>query len=823
MEVYGARVPTPVYKEAEMVGEAVHTFLGDLDRGGIDEVVRGEGQKYGGEGCWSKTEEELEEKLLREEFFSGQGGRLRDVLKDVKRKAVMLKFEKGVTAVWDVWASEIVKKLVRTPEATVERYRCSLGQLVRIFEAVRADLPWKDRAKVRRHIKLAAKKVHNFTLKGVYPPKLPPADAWKSYGVRKVTEEMLKDLHIPKVVENFVRRRTMSVMSSAVKLRDFFCNFKELTLRKERSPCFCHMASEELPRVGGHVCARTTQPRSGPLAVLNRNLKDTPVTKVNFGESMEKAFTEYAVQFAGAEARVQNAVVLQLLPVTLTADECEMCMWHTVTCTSRVPQHWVELRDENMKLIFRVTFERFNRLLLRLVVWGELEDNSDLLGLCTAVARRMLFWVERITRDYWITPYPDQDVLGEVLSLTGEMLGTPFDMNANAVAFFTPYPEESIFGAGVDTYSHWWCTMGLANPIYTVDRILQTLEHAVSSAKMAKYDEDFRRTRWQTHGMKEMPKKLRELKDKLKGTAALRWKQKAKLEKTLEKFCAGTARLYLDRNAVVGALICQQRYFDLLVNERESSAALFEEVEMTATELVRDLEKKFNRAMLGTVAKFVKTGVFGATYALLKDKDEELQKYRPVQPNNRAPLAPLQNVAGSAIEFVVQEAGNRMTLGGTQRLKHVVEEFDAVSAAACGVYAFSLDVKDQFSNLEHKVAEKATHAMTAVAFDNAGETSLLVTVRGAKGVQCPGTASWVWPYGEQEFTMSLGTDNTFIHFWRQADDAIALVWTLTGTEREWKRLRGTLRGYRDDCYAEGMRVLMTGVTGSDDGLPEAVE
>ncbi|KAK3287920.1 hypothetical protein CYMTET_4598 [Cymbomonas tetramitiformis] len=936
-----------------------------------------------------------------EEGETSLAGKLRDVLNDVKRRAVVLKFEKGVTAVWDVWASEVVKKLVRTPEATVELYRCSLMQLVRIFEAVRAGLPWKDRAKVRRHIALAAKKVHNFTLKGVYPLKLPPADAWKSYGVRKVTEEMVKDLHVPKMVENFVRRRTMPVMTSAVKLRDFFCNFKELTLLKKRPECLCHMASEDFPRVDGHVCARTTRLRSGPLAVLNRNLKDTPVMKVNFGESMEKAFTEYAVQFAGAASRVQDEAVLQLLPVTLTVDDRRLCMWHTVTRTTGVLQHWVELRDENVKLIFRVKFERFNRLLLRLVVWGEVEEKSTLLELCEAVAKRMLFWVERITRDYWITPYPDQDVLRETLALTDEMFATPFDMNVNAAAFFTPYQEDSIFGAGVDTYAHWWFTMGLANPIYTLERIVQTLEHAVNSAKMAKvpmrivvicpawrnwaamegvcrlmqfarhrfkfmapqsalgyvdkstgarfdvdvlliqntkaarkfpvtdahldkfrkhfkgrlsvdpeysedwhiqYDENFRRTRLRNPGVVEMPKKLRELKDTLKGTAALRWKQKVKMEKwrrdhgvpegpvtvdervgvtdageycrMLERYCAGTARLYLDRNAGVGAMICQQRYFDLLVNERVSSAAQFEEVRMTPAELVRDLEVKFNRAMLGTVTKFVKTGVFGATYALLKDKDDELQKYRPVQPNNRAPLAPLQNVAGRAIEFVVQEAGGSMTLGGTQRLKHAVEKFNAVSKAARGVYAYTFDVKDQFSNLEHKMTEKAIHAMVSVAFDKAGETSLLVTVRGAKGVQwykkgvprvtavrvtrsklvralilslrhnyvwiagklvrqtrgvgmggrdSPGTASCVCAYGEREFTMSLGADNLFIHFWRQADDAIALVWTLTGTRREWKRLRSTLRGYRDDCYAHGMRVLMTGAAGSDEELPDAVE
>ncbi|KAK3280223.1 hypothetical protein CYMTET_11929 [Cymbomonas tetramitiformis] len=164
--------------------------------------------------------------------------------------------------------------------------------------------------------------------------------------------------------------------------------------------------------------------------------------------------------------------------------------------------------------------------------------------------------------------------------------------------------------------------------------------------------------------------------------------------------------------------------------------------------------------------------------------------------------------------------------------------------------------------------------MTAVAFEGAGETSLLVTVRGSKGVQwytkgvprvtavrvtraklvqamlislnhnygwiagklvrqtrgvgmggrdSPGAASCVCAFGEREFMQSLGADRRFIHFWRQADDTLALVWTLTGTRREWRRLRRRLRRYRDECYAEGMRVLMTGVAGSDADLRPAVE
>ncbi|KAK3243601.1 hypothetical protein CYMTET_46756 [Cymbomonas tetramitiformis] len=143
-----------------------------------------------------------------------------------------------------------------------------------------------------------------------------------------------------------------------------------------------------------------------------------------------------------------------------------------------------------------------------------------------------------------------------------------------------------------------------------------------------------------------------------------------------------------------------------------------------------------------------------------------------------------------------------MTLGGTQRLKHAVEKFNAVSKAAHGVYAYTFDVKDQFSNLEHKMTEKAIRVMVAAAFENAGETSLLVTVRGAKGVQ------W-YTKGIPRVTAVRVTRAKLVR---------ALILSLSHNY-VWiagklvRQTRGVGMGGRDS----------PGAAGSDDELPEAVE
>ncbi|KAK3250158.1 hypothetical protein CYMTET_40454 [Cymbomonas tetramitiformis] len=42
------------------------------------------------------------------------------------------------------------------------------------------------------------------------------AYAWNHFGVPKVTDVIMKYLHIPKMIENFVKRRTMPVMTKVV-------------------------------------------------------------------------------------------------------------------------------------------------------------------------------------------------------------------------------------------------------------------------------------------------------------------------------------------------------------------------------------------------------------------------------------------------------------------------------------------------------------------------------------------------------------------------------------------------------------------------------
>ncbi|KAK3237206.1 hypothetical protein CYMTET_52696 [Cymbomonas tetramitiformis] len=245
--------------------------------------------------------------------------------------------------------------------------------------------------------------------------------------------------------------------------------------------------------------------------------------------------------------------------------------------------------------------------------------------------------------------------------------------------------------------------------------------------------------------------------------------------KVMDRYCTGTARMRLDRNTSVGALICQQRYYDMLVNERENSAAQFVVETRAADTVIADLERQFNRGLLCSIAPFLKNGTFRCAYVLPKDKEATLQKDRPIQPNNSAPLAPMQNVVGGAIEFLVQEAGHSLMLGGTHRLKAAVITFNERAADAVGVYAFTFDAKDQFFNLDHDLTKQAIRAVILAGCKRAGKSAMTVTVRGAKGVQ--------WRH---------------ITLVRQADDALALVYLMEGTAAEWKILRRILRMYRDE-------------------------
>ncbi|KAK3234394.1 hypothetical protein CYMTET_55336 [Cymbomonas tetramitiformis] len=783
----------------------------------------------------------------------------------VRRRAVRLCFEKGVTQVHDRWARKTVTHLLRHPETRRYLYNCTLAQLVRLFEVVRAEVPWEKRAKLRGHISLAAKVVYGFVMKGVYPLKLPPSDKWGKLQVRKVVDRLVADLGIPRRARVFVRKRTMPVLTSSMKLRDLFCNFRERTLLKDPPPCLCHLASNELPRVDGHVCVRTTDLHTGPLAILNRNLKDTPVVKVNFVKDMERACTEFAVQFSGVAKTVGDQALLRMLPVTLVPDEGEeqVTLSHAVQRVGGKLLRWVELRNSEGSMVQRTLYERFEVLLRRLAVWKGLGVHVDFLELLRYVAKRMLFWNQRVTRDYWITDYQDQNVLRRVLHLLVECFGSPFDFNLDATFFFTPYKEDEMFGAGVDAYSFLWHFCSLANPIYTVERIWQTVQHAVRSARTAKttsrtviiapswkdWTEEtgvYRLMQLAKHKFKfvapqaalgyvdkstgarfnvdvlivqntkaarkypitvahlavlrkhfagrmsmepryeeswhvplcpelivladadwevgPVPRKLLDLEHSLKSEATLKWQQNLRLQqwmadfslrdeavdagdnseavsaneycRVLERLCAGTARVYLDRNAGVGALVCQRRYYDILVHERETSTALFEPAGRTEAEVVAGMLTDFNRFMLGNVCKFRRTGTFGATYALLKDKCVEIKKYRPVQPNSGGPIAPLQNLSGRAIEFMVEQAGGSLTLGGTHRLMQAVKRFNEKAQGARGIYLFGFDVKDQFSTLEHRGCERAVISIVEAACAKSGKNSVLVNVRGSRGVQC---------------------------------------------------------------------------------------
>ncbi|KAK3245412.1 hypothetical protein CYMTET_45015 [Cymbomonas tetramitiformis] len=75
------------------------------------------------------------------------------------------------------------------------------------------------------------------------------------------------------------------------------------------------------------------------------NLKDAPEVKVNFVKNMEKACTEFGVQFSGVAKIVGDQAFLRMLPVTLVTREGEA----QVTLSYAVQQvggkllHWVKL------------------------------------------------------------------------------------------------------------------------------------------------------------------------------------------------------------------------------------------------------------------------------------------------------------------------------------------------------------------------------------------------------------------------------------------------------------------------------------------------
>ncbi|KAK3240709.1 hypothetical protein CYMTET_49464 [Cymbomonas tetramitiformis] len=357
------------------------------------------------------------------------------------------------------------------------------------------------RAALRRKVCLAAKKAHGFPLRGVYVFKFPAAELWQKLDVRALARSALGQLRLDKRVRHFIIRRTSIVQTRGRKLTDLFCNFRDIAALPTSPPCMCHTASPFLPRNSeGHVCARTTDLNDPTLShILSRSLKDTPTYAVNYHTAAADAGLSYLSQFAAFSSRNEDEDLDRFLPLgfdekgttyraerntvrsvqkkrvngRVTAVEC-WTKWFVVKCAGR--------------LVMRIFWTRLKWLLMRLAAVNveDAQPDSVVVGHIIYTAKRMVFWVTHITRDYWINPYPDQNAIRFVFSLRAELFGTPFDVNENCTLFFTPYTEDTIFGAGLDAHSFWWRLMALGNPLYTRRRIRQAIEHALDSARGTK-------------------------------------------------------------------------------------------------------------------------------------------------------------------------------------------------------------------------------------------------------------------------------------------------------------------------------------------------
>ncbi|KAK3284855.1 hypothetical protein CYMTET_7522 [Cymbomonas tetramitiformis] len=930
--------------------------------------------------------------------------KLGELAKQLKHNVAAVVFEKIYELSRDRWANWVVKGLIRRPATCPVLFKFTLEQLVRVFEAIRSYFNWQQRASLRAKVALAASRAHGFPLRGVYVLRVPAATTWDRIDLKSLARAALRHLKLSWRVTNFVTRRTTVVQTRTRKLDSTFCNFRELAARTTAPPCMCHTASPSLPRdEEGHVCARTTDLSDTVLAPLAHSLKDTPAFSIDCQESAREACLDYVNVFAGYSTKCEDEKVDAILPLLF---EVEGCSYNAVKSSERTLQAkkvkgvatsieqwtvWFTVRRGNC-LVMRVLWTRMKRLVARLAAMetsGAVATGS-LRGYLIFIAQRMVFWVDHITRDYWIFPYPDQDVLRSVLTLTAELFATPFDVNLKSTVFFTPYEEDTAFAAGLDAHSYWWQLMAFGNPLYTRRCILRAIQHAVDSARGARtavrivltvpawedytkipfvhrflqlkrdvfrflapqsalgyedrstgarFDVDvlliqnaaakrqhpvtagglarlgrhFRgrlkqgpnyseswvapfcaaraslnEERWDVEPLcrqlvtaARRMKVAAELQLKLRGSVQ-RWAQEqgvpagrtdctqwgtvnvAEYRLALAA-CELTARFPLDRNGAVGGLMCQRKYFQLLVKERETSAAQFEKIDGTVASVMEKMSREFNAKMLHTVARFDANGFFGTLYVLIKDKCNAMQLYRPIQPNYSSPIALAQNRLGRAADFIVDALGSAFTLGGTHRLKGRIADFNARAAkGAHRVYGATFDVKDRFSNVDHDLATRAITATVDRWGASSSVQSVLVKTRGRRGVclwtkgvptrtavritraklihglilslrnnfiwiagvlvrqtrgvgmggrDSPSVAGLVCAYGEREFSESLRADAYFINlmqFMRQADDCLVLVIFMTGTPVEWAHIRGILRRYRDGCYIAGMRVLQTG-------------
>ncbi|KAK3239948.1 hypothetical protein CYMTET_50161 [Cymbomonas tetramitiformis] len=231
--------------------------------------------------------------------------------------AAKLRFEKINESPRDSWATWVAKGLIRRPATCPVLYQFTLEQLVRVFEAVRANITWGQRAALRRKVCLAAKKAHGFPLRGVYVFKFPAAELWQKLDVRALARSALGQLRLDKRVRHFIIRRTSIVQTRGRKLTDLFCNFRDTAALPTSPPCMCHTASPFLPRNSeGHVCARTTDLNDPTLSyVLSRSLKDTPTCAVNYHTAAADAGLSYLSQFAAFSSRNEDEDLERFLPL----------------------------------------------------------------------------------------------------------------------------------------------------------------------------------------------------------------------------------------------------------------------------------------------------------------------------------------------------------------------------------------------------------------------------------------------------------------------------------------------------------------------------
>ncbi|KAK3233135.1 hypothetical protein CYMTET_56556 [Cymbomonas tetramitiformis] len=598
--------------------------------------------------------------------------KLNELAKQLKHNVTTVVFEKIYELSRDRWANWVVKGLIRRPATCPVLFKFTLEQLVRVFEAVRSYFNWQQRASLRDKVALAASRTHGFPLRGIYVMRVPAAVTLEHIDVKSLARAALRHLKLSWRVTNFVTRRTTAVQTRTRKLASTFCNFRDLAARTTAPPCMCHTVSPSLPRdEEGHVCARTTDLSDTVLAPLAHSLKDTPAFSVDYQESAREACLDYVNVFAGYSTKCEDEKVDAILPLRF---EVEGCSYNAVKSSERT------LLAKKVKGV-ATSIEQWT-------VWFT----------------RMVFWVDHITRDYWIFPYPDQDVLRSVLTLAAELFATPFDVNLKSTVFFTPYEEDTAFAAGLDAHSYWWIVLAVpAWKDYTkipfVHRFLQLKRDVltfIAPQSALGYEDRSAGARFDVDVLIiQNAAAKRQHPVTAGGLARLERHFRGRLkqgptysESWVAPFCAARASLneksdgrknkgYLkeDRPARSG-----RKYFQLLVKERETSAALFEKIEGTVASVMEKLNREFTAKMLHTVARFDADGYFDTLYVLIKDKCNAMQLYRPIQPNYSSPIALAQNRLGRATDFIVDALGSAFTLGGTHRLKGIIADFNARAA-----------------------------------------------------------------------------------------------------------------------------------------------